>query len=76
VKAPMFMACVEHDPVFPEEILEDGRKSLESKNVEHEIKLYQGVPHGFAVVGEYQDVKIQDAQKEAFDQMLAWLKGH
>lgn len=31
---------------------------------------------GFAVVGEYKDPKIQEAQKSAFDQMIAWLKSH
>lgn len=31
---------------------------------------------GFAVVGHYDDPKIQDSQKKAFDQMLGWLKSH
>lgn len=31
---------------------------------------------GFAVVGEYEDAKIQDAQKLAFDQMLGFLQAH
>lgn len=31
---------------------------------------------GFAVVGEYDDPKIMDAQKAAFEQMLSWLKSH
>jgi len=31
---------------------------------------------GFAVVGEYEDQKIQDAQKEAFQQMLGFLNEH
>lgn len=31
---------------------------------------------GFAVVGEYEDPKIMDAQKAAFEQMLSWLKSH
>lgn len=31
---------------------------------------------GFAVIGEYSDHNIQRAQSAAFDQMLAWLKGH
>jgi hypothetical protein len=31
---------------------------------------------GFAVVGEYQDPKIREAQTAAFEQMLSWLKNH
>ena len=31
---------------------------------------------GFAVVGEYPDPKIQEAQKSAFSQMVTWLKEH
>jgi len=76
LKSPVTMACVEDDQLFPTEIREDGRKYLESQNVEHEINVYSNVPHGFAVVGEYEDQKIQNAQKQAFDQMLNWLKTH
>lgn len=31
---------------------------------------------GFAVVGEYEDPKIKEAQSSAFKQMLQWLKSH
>ena len=31
---------------------------------------------GFAVVGEYEDSHIQEAQRSAFDQMVGWLKAH
>jgi len=76
ITAPLTMVCVENDQLFPTHILEEGRKHLQANNVEHEIKTYQGVPHGFAVVGEYQDARIKEAQGAAFDQMLAWLKAH
>lgn len=79
---------------------------MEEKQIQHEIKVYPGVPHGqsslfklaplasiawllfvedscqltsgtgFAVNGEYEDPKIQDAQKSAFEQMVGWLKSH
>ena len=32
--------------MFPEEILEEGKKHFGTSNVEHEIKTYSGVPHG------------------------------
>jgi hypothetical protein len=90
------MVSAEHDQLFPEEILEEGRKYLEANNIEHEVRIYQGVPHGksqcltmaileeeadnvisgFAVVGDYKESHIKDAQASAFDQMLSWLKKH
>jgi hypothetical protein len=40
------MIFTENDQLFPEEILEEGRKYLEANNIEHEIRTYPGVPHG------------------------------
>ena len=31
---------------------------------------------GFAVVGEYEDNTIKEAQAQAFEQMLKWIKDH
>lgn len=33
-------------------------------------------PAGFAVLGDYEDPTIQQAQKQAFDVTLGWLKAH
>ncbi|MCJ1416192.1 hypothetical protein MMC32_002527 [Xylographa parallela] len=68
--------ATENDQLFPDEVRETGKAYLEEKQVENEIKVYSGVPHGFAVAGEYHDQKIQAEQKAAFEQMVAWLKGH
>ncbi|RMZ92388.1 hypothetical protein DV736_g400, partial [Chaetothyriales sp. CBS 134916] len=76
IKAPMSIVAVENDPLFPDEILEIGRKHLASSGISHEVKVYQGVPHGFAVVGDYADAHIQAKQEKAFAQMLGWLKSH
>lgn len=46
VRVPISLACVENDTLFPEEILNAGRKSLETNKVEHEIEVYKKVPHG------------------------------
>ena len=75
-KAPLAFVCVENDNLFLEEIREHGEQHLKENNVECEFKTYPGVPHGFAVVGEYEDGKIKETQVQAFDQMLAWLKEH
>lgn len=75
-KSPLAFICVENDQLFDEEVREYGEKYLKENNVENEFKTYSGVPHGFGVVGEYEDAKIKTAQAEAFDQMLAWLKAH
>ncbi|KAI9710493.1 MAG: hypothetical protein M1820_002629 [Bogoriella megaspora] len=74
VKVPISMACVENDQLFPDEVREEGKKVLEAGTVDHEIQVYGGVPHGFAVFGDYADEKIVAKQKDAFSQMLEWLK--
>ncbi|TKA63445.1 hypothetical protein B0A49_06401 [Cryomyces minteri] len=76
IRVPVSMACVEGDSLFPDEVREEGKKALETKMVEHEIKVYSGVPHGFAVLGDYEEQKIKDAQQQAFKQMLEWLQTH
>jgi dienelactone hydrolase len=73
---PVCIVAVEGDSLFPDEVREEGRKALETKGLEHEVKVYPGVPHGFAVLGDYEDAKIVQAQGEAFQQMLAWLQAH
>lgn len=75
-KAPLAFICVENDQLFEEDIREHGEKYLKENNIESEFKTYSGVPHGFGVVGEYEDANIKLAQAEAFDQMLAWLQAH
>jgi hypothetical protein len=40
------MNITENDQLFPEEILEEGRRYLQANNIEHEIRTYPGVPHG------------------------------
>ena len=76
IKSPISMVCVENDQLFSDEIRVAGKEYLEKEKIEHEIKIYPGVPHGFAVIGEYGSTKIQEAQKSAFEQMVTWLKAH
>lgn len=76
VKSPVAIAAVENDSLFPDEIREKGRVSLERNGVEHEIKVFDGVPHGFAVVGDYKDNLIKEKQSEAFEMMCGWLEAH
>lgn len=77
VKAPVFIAAVEGDPHFPEEeVLTPARRALEEKNVEHEVEVFSGVPHGFAVYGDYDDPKIKQSQMEAYGKMLGWIQAH
>ena len=73
---PLTVVAVQDDPLFPEEVLEEGQKAIVAKQQELEVETYPGVPHGFAVYGDYQDDKIVEAQKQAFQQMVAWLKAH
>ncbi|QSZ32519.1 hypothetical protein DSL72_002097 [Monilinia vaccinii-corymbosi] len=75
-KAPLAFICVEADQLFPDEVQEVGKTYLNENNVEYEFKTYSGVPHGFAIVGDYEQLNIKQAQAEAYDQILAWLKAH
>lgn len=76
VKSPVCIIAVENDQLFPEEHRTAGITMLNEKGVQNEVEVYPGVPHGFAVVGEYVDENIKTQQKKAFEQMLAFLKAH
>ncbi|KAF2455334.1 Alpha/Beta hydrolase protein [Lineolata rhizophorae] len=76
VKAPISMVCVKDDSLFPNDVREDGRQALVQAGVEHEVEVYPGVPHGFAVLGNYDDQHIKRSQQQAFGQMLGWLQAH
>lgn len=76
VKVPVSIVAVESDPLFPDEEREAGVKKLAGAGVEHEVEVFQNVPHGFAVVGDYDDAAIREKQTLAFRTMLAWLQGH
>ena len=43
---PITMVCVDNDQLFSDEIREAGKGFLEAKGVEHEIRVYKGMPHG------------------------------
>lgn len=73
---PLTVVAVKDDPLFPEEVLEDGRKAMAEKQQVIEVETYPAVPHGFAVLGDYSDEKIVEAQKRAFQQMVDFLKAH
>ena len=75
-EVPISIVAVEGDSLFPDEVREAGRKALEAKGAEYEVQVYPDVPHGFAVLGDYADGKIVEAQSRAFEQMVGWLKGH
>ena len=76
VKVPVYVVAVEDDALFPDEVRDEGQKAMEERGLDHELKVYSGVPHGFAVLGDYEDARIVEKQKEAFGQMLGWLRGH
>ncbi len=46
LQAPISMVCVESDPMFPDEVRTVGEDYLSKHNVEHEVQVYPGVPHG------------------------------
>lgn len=75
-QVPLGIVAVEQDSLFPDHIREAGIKKLQENGVEHEVQVYPDVPHGFAVLGDYEDSKIKQKQGEAFQQLVQWLKSH
>ncbi|EFY90066.1 dienelactone hydrolase family protein [Metarhizium acridum CQMa 102] len=49
LKAPLSLVCVENDNLFPDEVRKAGEDAMSKANLEHEVQVYPGVPHGFAV---------------------------
>jgi dienelactone hydrolase len=77
VCVPLGVIAVQDDPLFPEDVLEVGRKAWAASNVECHVEVFpKGVPHGFAVVGEYEDENIQREQERAWKMMVGWLDSH
>lgn len=74
VKRPLCMVCVADDSLFPDEVREQGKAALELNAVDHDVKVFDGVPHGFAVAGDYEEEHIQKSQVEAFEMMCQWLE--
>lgn len=46
LKVPISIVCVENDPLFPEDVRTVGEDAMASANLEHEVRVYPGVPHG------------------------------
>jgi dienelactone hydrolase len=46
LKAPLSVVCVENDPLFPDEVRIAGEEYMSANDVEHEVSVYPGVPHG------------------------------
>lgn len=74
VRAPVGMVCVAGDSLFPDAVREQGKAALELGGVEHDVSVWEGVPHGFAVVGDYAEAEIVEKQRLAFEAMVGWLE--
>jgi dienelactone hydrolase len=46
LKAPVSLVCIENDPLFPDEVRTSGEDTMSKDNLEHEVQVYPGVPHG------------------------------
>lgn len=80
VRNPLMLICIPDDPLFPNDVRKTGMDSL-AKNLSHKENsyrevVYEGVPHGFATVGEYNDEHIRTSQKKAFTEMCEFLEQH
>ncbi|KAF2158047.1 hypothetical protein K461DRAFT_290303 [Myriangium duriaei CBS 260.36] len=68
------IAAVSDDALFADDVREFGVRTAKEKGVVVEERVWEGVPHGFAVVGEYKDQSIARAQSQAFDMMTRFLQ--
>jgi dienelactone hydrolase len=73
---PTLCIAVEDDPLFPSEVLDLAQKAWAANEAECKVEVYKGVPHGFAVLGEYEDEGIRKEQERAWEEMRGWLDGH
>lgn len=46
IKVPLSLVCVENDPMFPDDVRKHGEDYLSKAQVDHEVQVYPGVPHG------------------------------
>lgn len=46
LRAPLSLVCVENDNLFPDEVRKAGEDAMSKANLEHEVQVYPGVPHG------------------------------
>jgi dienelactone hydrolase len=46
LKAPLSLVCVEKDNLFSDEVRTVGEDAMSRANLEHEVQVYPGVPHG------------------------------
>ena len=46
IKVPLSLVCVEQDPLFSDSVRTAGEDAMSKANLEHEVQVYPGVPHG------------------------------
>ncbi|KAL8927901.1 MAG: hypothetical protein Q9172_001127 [Xanthocarpia lactea] len=66
LKAPVTMACTEHDQLFPDDVRAEGQKYLVDNGTPHEIQVFPGVPHELRVPTPAQSVYREDCT-QCFD---------
>ena len=74
VKGPLSVAAAEVDTAFPKELRWAGEVALAGTGVRWEIKLWQGVEHGFAVRWEKGEEWAEWVAREAREQAVGWFK--
>jgi dienelactone hydrolase len=54
LQAPLSLVCVENDALFTDEVRKAGEDIMTQDNVEHEVQVYPGVPHGELAPNHYE----------------------
>lgn len=61
LQAPLSLVCVENDALFTDEVRKAGEDLMTQDNVEHEVQVYPGVPHG--ELGPYIHQRVMSAEQ-------------
>jgi len=73
---PLSIAGGTEDELLPEKQMAEVKKALDAKGGLHEVVVYEGAIHGFAVRGDPNDPKQADMGLQAENQAVNWFRRH
>ncbi|XP_024025899.1 endo-1,3;1,4-beta-D-glucanase isoform X2 [Morus notabilis] len=72
VKVPLGVFGAELDKQYPRELVNQFEEVLRANKIDHFVKIYQGVKHGFTLRYDVQDDLARKRAKEAHKDLLNW----
>lgn len=74
VKAPLFIGCGEKDDMVSPTLAEDLNSALAAAGNKFKIRIYPGMPHGFAARPNHDDEEIKTQFNQAFEDAVCFLE--